>query len=51
MTKLLDPETCSWCTTEVEDSTLIETSEGRLCEVCMEEVIRDPKYSYIEVLP
>lgn len=32
---LTDPETCSWCTDEVEDSTLVMTSEGRLCPACV----------------
>lgn len=51
MTKLLDPETCSWCTEEVEDSSLTDTSEGRLCKDCIQEVICEPvKYSYIDIL-
>lgn len=30
-----DDETCSWCTTEVPDSTLVETQDGaRICRVC-----------------
>lgn len=33
--ELEDPETCSWCTTEVEDSALKETDDGeRICPVC-----------------
>jgi len=37
---LIDPETCSWCTDEVEDSTLIEIPEtlgsdcARICPRC-----------------
>jgi hypothetical protein len=31
---LTDPETCSWCTEEVEDEELTMTSDGRLCATC-----------------
>ena len=32
---MIDPETCSWCTTEVEDSTLRQIPDGaRLCRAC-----------------
>lgn len=35
---LQDPETCSWCLTEVEDSTLVEQPDGaRVCEECAPE--------------
>jgi hypothetical protein len=51
MPKLLDPETCSWCTEEVEDSSLTDTSEGRLCKECVNEVVCDDiKYRHVEFL-
>lgn len=38
MTKLTDPESCSWCGREVEDSDLIEQPDGaRVCDECDEE--------------
>lgn len=36
MTKIIDPETCSWCVTECEWSDLTETSEGNLCPECVQ---------------
>lgn len=34
-TTLIDPETCSWCTEEVEDKTLRMTDDGaRICRDC-----------------
>lgn len=33
---LIDPETCSWCTEEVEDATLVMTMDGaRICPICV----------------
>lgn len=30
-----DLETCSWCTAEVPDDTLVEAEDGaRICQVC-----------------
>ena len=34
---LKDPETCSWCVLEVENDTLNDTDEGRLCDDCFNE--------------
>lgn len=32
---MIDPETCSWCLVEVEDSTLREQPDGaRICPAC-----------------
>lgn len=36
MPELTDPETCSWCTNEVEDSDLEQQPDGaRICPDCV----------------
>lgn len=36
----IDYETCSWCTTEVPDSTLREQHDGaRICRDCVEDAV------------
>jgi hypothetical protein len=38
-TILRDPETCSWCLDEVEDSTLTDQPDGqRICRACVREL-------------
>lgn len=31
----MDLETCSWCADEVEDSSLTDTDNGRICNYCV----------------
>lgn len=41
---LIDPETCSWCFVEVEDSTLRELPDGaRICRACVEQLRYEAK--------
>ena len=41
-------ETCSWCCTEVLDSTLRTTKEGRLCRECFREYHAEHVRGFVE---
>lgn len=39
---MMDLETCSWCTTEVQDETLFEMPDGaRICPDCLKRFKRE----------